>query len=1030
MGHERSVFRAVPLLLFMIGNVLSQTARPSTNVPTNKPTHIPTHKPTFIPTNIPTVGGAFDERVKNLQYYLSGDFEFAFDDSSSSVNTPNKLKPIDTNTTDLTVWESSMSTFFTQYYLQYAASIPCISNLQITTKFQYQEFVPFGYDTGSTNTQTQNGDIVIRYRHRVRWNENYDPSVLTCDSSPEALALELVTLPFLDLTNRQSFSTILTTSINSTTSILSKVSGCSRITRNSDAFPTHSPTVTPTTSPSSLPSRTPSSSPSLLPSLAPSSIPTLRPTAPLSIETYRNMGIFLYGLNELTEEMIDALFDVMKLQIETFWMGDDDDGNDVQVVEITTTNLIRQAKIERGEVLILYEQALVYRATSTFVNQNSRSNSNSTRTGFEIITNPFDSKASFLNKASRISGFRSLTDFEKPRAIYPTDEPSTNPSDFPSPSPSDVPSDPPSPYPSISPSVSPTVTPTLFSSDLPSSTPSVSPSNGFQTASVEKACMVLGGLGVMDAAARIAWEQQTSVYLRNSYDVTLDSDTENNGGVFNVNVVTKYITSTSLVGRRELTRELTLDPDCRLQFNQDSSGTHRKIVYQQEVSYRTLTPPVNTTSISVEEIVTRPFQHAAQKNRYVQTLQDQTTTNAFDTISSVDVVIGSPPGLFHADSLYAKMTLSPVPSQQLMDANAEFLWKELLQGYMNGYYTYLFTEGSVEEVVSDLVLLPVIDSQTLISEPIPNSNETLSILTVWFEETILYRTSTDTPNIQRIALEPFATQVLQEIVAQSMRETGLPVFQNVTSLTLTSLERPTALPTALPTNTPSLSPLKSPQPTEPLLGGLSSKKSLTKNQKVSLWTILAGTLCVLLFFAIAVFLLTEQGVKERFRRRLGQDTSPLDPDDGEEGRELQPADSERYANNTQIWSPNSRLAARRLSGEEEPLATIEEPHQDHEPVPVHTRRISVLAGMVGVDSSDDDDNETDTTTEEVAAFGSAGMGPPQAAAPGTGVDVRKMRAMFEKAQQAPRVANNYDDESVDSEFDMKELKKTAASFGD
>jgi len=73
--------------------------------------------------------------------------------------------------------------------------------------------------------------------------------------------------------------------------------------------------------------------------------------------------------------------------------------------------------------------------------------------------------------------------------------------------------------------------------------------------------------------------------------------------------------------------------------------------------------------------------------------------------------------------------------------------------------------------------------------------------------------NTYTPNIHRIALEPFDTTQLQGIVASALHKTGLTVFQNVTQLTLTTLNRPTAFPTALPTGAPSGFPLRSLSPT-------------------------------------------------------------------------------------------------------------------------------------------------------------------------------------------------------------------------
>mmetsp|Transcript_46110 Transcript_46110/g.53904 ORF Transcript_46110/g.53904 Transcript_46110/m.53904 type:complete len:102 (-) Transcript_46110:122-427(-) len=98
-SKQVSVLSAVPLLIlcFTMHTALAQTARPSTSVLTYKPTNVPIHKPLFNPTNIPTVGNAFDQVVSDLQYYLSGDFEF--DISSSSTGASNK--PI-TNVTELT----------------------------------------------------------------------------------------------------------------------------------------------------------------------------------------------------------------------------------------------------------------------------------------------------------------------------------------------------------------------------------------------------------------------------------------------------------------------------------------------------------------------------------------------------------------------------------------------------------------------------------------------------------------------------------------------------------------------------------------------------------------------------------------------------------------------------------------------------------------------------------------------------------------------------------------------------------------
>ena len=54
--------------------------------------------------------------------------------------------------------------------------------------------------------------------------------------------------------------------------------------------------------------------------------------------------------------------------------------------------------------------------------------------------------------------------------------------------------------------------------------------------------------GVSGSSRNYAWEQQPSAYLRHSYDLEFNSGTKDHGVcvcVFNVNVISKYITSTA-----------------------------------------------------------------------------------------------------------------------------------------------------------------------------------------------------------------------------------------------------------------------------------------------------------------------------------------------------------------------------------------------------------------------------------------------------------------------------------------------------
>ena len=98
--------------------------------------------------------------------------------------------------------------------------------------------------------------------------------------------------------------------------------------------------------------------------------------------------------------------------------------------------------------------------------------------------------------------------------------------------------------------------------------------------------------GVSGSSRNYAWEQQPSAYLRHSYDLEFNSGTKDHG----VCVCSMSMSSQNTLPPPPRPTTGVIDPRPGLL-----------------ISCRT-SPSINTTaSITVEDIVTRPFQHAVQK---------------------------------------------------------------------------------------------------------------------------------------------------------------------------------------------------------------------------------------------------------------------------------------------------------------------------------------------------------------------------------------------------------------------------------